>query len=117
MVKVAFSCPEAGGFRLRLRGHAGAGAPGHDPVCAGVSTLAHTLAKAVALMEAAGLLAKGAKITLEPGRGEITAVATEDSWEITALAFWTAQVGFAALAEGFPENVALEEVMQVRSKR
>lgn len=113
MIRVEFSAPGDGSFRLRLRGHAGAGAPGRDLVCAGASTLTHTLAEAVRRLEEAQMLAQAPKLTLQPGYAHIIARPREDCWQIAAIAFWTAEMGFATLAQGYPENVTVERVMKV----
>lgn len=113
MIRVEFSAPADGSFRLRLRGHAGAGAPGHDPVCAGASTLAYTLAEVVRQLEGAQMLAQAPKLTLQPGYAHIIARPREEYWQIAAMVFWTAEMGFATLAQGYPENVTMEGVMKV----
>lgn len=113
MIRVAFSSPADGSFRLRLRGHAGAGAPGQDLVCAGASTLAHTLTGVVELLNEAGMLEEKPVCTLQPGFAHIIARPREEYWQIAAIAFWAAQVGFATLAQSYPENVTVERVMKV----
>lgn len=56
---------------VRIRGHAGAGPKGEDVVCAGVSTLAQTLAANVRHWGATGRLTEEPKTFLQEGFGEI----------------------------------------------
>lgn len=59
--------------RLRLSGHAGSGPKGEDLVCAGVSTLACTLAASVEALGREGK-AEQVRIVLRPGFAEIRCV-------------------------------------------
>lgn len=85
MTRVEY-CPAA--RRLRLRGHAGAGERGSDPVCAALSILVYALLDA------------GAAGEVRTGMAELTL--PEDA----ALALR----GFRLLAENFPQNVEFKEV-------
>lgn len=57
--------------RMRLLGHAGSGRKGEDLVCAGVSTLAYTLAASVAALEREGKAEKSS-VLLQPGCADIS---------------------------------------------
>ena len=57
--------------RLTITGHARSGEPGKDLVCAGVTTLAYTLASNVQELEATGSV-RSMTADLEPGRCEIS---------------------------------------------
>lgn len=59
------------GNKVSIQGHAGAGAYGEDVVCAGVSTLAQTLAANVRHWRATGRLEGEPEIQLESGFGVI----------------------------------------------
>lgn len=113
MVKAIFQCHENYDVRMNLLGHAGAGAKGEDLVCAGASALACTLALAVEKLNEQGMLACTPTIILQEGEAEIAAVPKEAFWTEVLMAFWTIQVGIGALAEAFPGNVEMTEVMRV----
>ena len=78
---------------MRFEGHAGAGEPGRDPVCAALSMLMYTLL--------AALPAEGTKRELAEGfcrvRGGDPA------------AYRVVAAGLRLLAEAYPENVVMEE--------
>jgi uncharacterized protein YsxB (DUF464 family) len=89
--------------RVELKGHALAGAPGQDIVCAAASMLAHTLAANVQRMAADGD-ALSAVIRLRQGDGEVGCCARSRK-KVTA-AFDTVCAGFALLAQMEPEHVS-----------
>ena len=91
--------------RVQLQGHAGAGVPGQDIVCAAASMLAHTLAaNARSLVERGDAL--GASIRLQRGDGEVACRAKRGK-TVTAV-FDTVCAGFALLAQMEPEHVRYE---------
>lgn len=113
MVTVRFYTALDESLHLRVRGHAGAGARGHDLVCAGVSTLCRGLGRAVEHLASAGLLAAPPRIVLREGEAEIDALPLPAHRDTAALVFWTAQVGLNELARSFPRNVTLEGVIHL----
>lgn len=84
---------------VKAVGHAGAGARGSDPVCAGVSTLLCTLAAQLTLTDAEHFA------KLEPGDAILRAVKTPQ----TEAAFAFAETGLSLLAANFPQCVRLTE--------
>lgn len=95
------------GFRLTAKGHAGAGAPGQDVVCAGVSALALTLGANVAdlcLQENACQPA----LCFQPGNACIACVPKKGMEPVVMLIFDTVCQGFALLQTLYPEHVKFE---------
>ena len=86
MTRIEYS-PDA--RRLRLTGHAGAGEPGRDIVCAALSILMYSL------------VASGAEGRVE--RGEAELLLPDRDVDV-------ALCGFRLLAENFPQNVEFKEV-------
>ena len=78
---------------MRFEGHAGAGAPGQDPVCAAVSILMYTLL--------AALPAEGTRRELADGRCRVQG-GDPAVYRVVA-------AGLRLLAEAYPENVVMEE--------
>ena len=89
---------------LRLRGHAGAGEPGKDPVCAAVSALALTLAYNVAQLVTQGNATRP-EIRLEQGDSAIRCRSRGRSQPVVTLMFDTVCAGFALLQSLYPELV------------
>lgn len=116
MVFVRFFTAADGAMCLQVRGHAGAGRRGRDPVCAGVSTVCRGLGRAAELLGEAGLLAQPPRVRLNGGRAEIAALPCPACRAETALVFWTAEVALHALAEAYPRNVTLEGVLQLERR-
>ena len=81
-------------------------------MCAGVSTLAETLARAVERLYHQGMLRRCPRVELYEGNAEIIAQPKARFRKETAMVFWTVQNGIAELAAGFPGNVKLEEAMR-----
>lgn len=93
--------------RITIEGHALAGAPGHDLVCAGVSALAYTMAANVGNMEANGQV-KDVTVKLEPGNAEISCKAKNKYTAIVARIFEAVCVGFEMLAASNPQYISYE---------
>ena len=93
--------------RLTVKGHANAGEPGHDLVCAACSTLAYTLAANVGNMEANGHV-RNVIVKLEPGDAEICCDARSGSRMIVARIFEAICVGFEMLATDKPKYISYE---------
>lgn len=84
-----------------ITGHAHGGSPGEDVICAGVSTLALTLASALAHVGAPGLDA-----TLNSGMAHISCRETK----ATRTVIQTVMRGFDILADSYPANVGITMV-------
>ena len=93
--------------RLTIKGHALAGAPGHDLVCAGVSALAYTMAANVGNMEA-NRQVQDVTVNLEPGDAEISCRPRSKYTAIVARIFEAVCVGFEMLAESNPQYISYE---------
>ena len=93
--------------RLTMTGHAGAGDPGHDLVCASASMLAYTLAINVANMADQGQVRQ--PITkLSDGDAEISCNPKCNLKNTVMLVFDSICVGFELLAHQYPENISYE---------
>lgn len=98
---------------LVLNGHAGAGPEGHDLVCAGVSALAGALGSAVERMGRNGMLVEIPRVYLFKGYAFIAAEPKEEWMDAVMMAYWTIQNGIVELAEQYPENIELLQVLHV----
>ncbi len=94
-------------LRVRIEGHAGAGEPGGDPVCAAVSALAWTLVRAVS--DDDGLRPS---IFMEPEQGvmDISCEPEEDLLEACRAIYGVITCGLSLIAEHEPEFVRFERV-------
>ena len=99
---------EKGVLSMEVRGHAGFAELGRDPVCAGASTLAMTLAQCVKSMEEAGRLRKKAHILIRNGRVLVTAKPRAEYLQETRHLFWVGETGMRLLAEAYPENISVK---------
>ena len=113
MILAKFYAAADGSLHMKAAGHAAAAPKGEDLVCAGASTLAEALARAVERLYYQGMLRRCPRVELEEGRAEIIAQPKARFYKETAMVFWTVQNGMGALAAGFPGNVKLEETLRV----
>ena len=104
MIKVVFYRQY---HRLTIRGHAHSGEPGQDLVCAGVSTLAYTLAANVGNLQERGQ-ARNVTVLLDPGDAEIACEPKTKYTAITARIFAAVCVGFEILAANHPDYISYE---------
>ena len=93
--------------RLTVQGHAHSGEPGHDLVCAGVSTLVYTLAANVSNLQANGH-ARNVSMKLEPGDAQISFTVRVGANAIVTRIFEAVCVGFEILARDYPEFISYE---------
>lgn len=93
-----------GEHTLSIHGHAGAGEPGHDPVCAAVSILAYTLADFVRTSHQAKQV-KRPVTKMEPGDTVISCKPRPDTKAAVSLVFDAICGGFALLERDYPENI------------
>lgn len=94
---------------LEVIGHAGFARLGRDPVCAGASVLAMTLAQCVRTMEEAGRLQKKAHIIVRNGRVLVTVKPKPERWDEAAHLFWVVETGLGLLQEAYPGYIQIEE--------
>lgn len=108
MISATFTTDkESGSIILRLTGHAGAGAKGHDVVCAGASMLAYTLAQVLTFMYEESSLHKRPHLQLKEGDTLIVAKPVTNRYNECLHAFYVVQVGYALLARSYPQYVEL----------
>lgn len=90
---------------LRLQGHAGAGKPGNDLVCAAVSALALTLADNVAQLTAQGDVDR-TLLRLESGDSWVRCRSKGKMRPVVTLIFDSICEGFSLLQTLYPEHVS-----------
>lgn len=96
--------------RVTVKGHAESGPKGHDLICAGVSALVGTLAANVQwLSDAYKGDMRDMCIDTKEGTAEISVKSTRKYKAVVELIFSTVCMGFALLAERYPENITYEE--------
>ena len=118
MIEVRFEEDrEKGVLSMELRGHAGFAELGRDPVCAGASVLAMTLAQCAKVMEEAGRLRKKAHILLRGGRALVTVKPREGYYDEARHLFWVGETGLRLLAEAYPENVSVKMNTEERIRK
>lgn len=106
MVKARFT-HENGALTMTMRGHAGFAQLGKDPVCAGASVLAMTVAQAVKAMGESGKLRKQPHIIIRNGRVSVTAKPKAAYMPEAAHVFYMGEVGMQLLQEAYPEYAEL----------
>lgn len=94
--------------KVRIRGHAGAGKPGEDVVCAGVSAIAQTLAANVRHWDKTGKLIESPKTFLQEGFGEIVCNPKPKYERSVKQVFVAICAGFELCAHAAPEFVRFE---------
>ena len=99
---------EKGVLSMEVLGHTGFAEAGKDPVCAGASTLAMTVAQCVKTMEEAGRLQKQAHIVVRNGRVLVTAKPKPEYLQETRHLFWAGETGMRLLAEAYPQNIEIQ---------
>lgn len=110
MVKAKIYVKSESGFRLEVKGHAGAGKPGTDIVCAAVSFLADCLVQQMKRLEKDGMT-RHTMARMEPGYAEIEVWAADHCWYPVALLYHLTLNSFQRLALAYPINVQLERVV------
>ncbi len=111
MTRAIFREPEPGVLEMRVQGHTGFAEIGKDPVCAGASIHAFTVA---ACIEAMGdKLEKQPNITISGGNVRVVAKPKPAYMAEAKHVFYYGVVGFQLLEQSYPENVQLEAPMFV----
>jgi len=108
MVIVQYWNGEDGSRNLQMQGHAGSAPRGQNLVCAAASTLALTLSRAAARMEAEEMLERPAQVKLEVGDTAISVLPREDWVAVVDIVFWTILLGLSRLAQVYPQYVQLK---------
>lgn len=99
--------PGAGALVMDVRGHAGFAELGKDPVCAGASVLAMTVAQCIQYMGEDGKLQKKPNITIRNGRVTVVAKPDPESFHEALHVFWFGQTGMRLLEEAYPGQVTV----------
>ena len=94
---------------LTIEGHADYAESGSDIVCSAVSILAYTLAEHLAVMYDGGLLEEKPLIQMNSGDMKIECKPTEEALHYITNTFSFVKLGFAIIANTYPENVTLNE--------
>jgi uncharacterized protein YsxB (DUF464 family) len=97
----------AGALVMDVKGHASFAELGEDPVCAGASVLAMTVAQCVKFMHEDGKLQKEPNIRVKNGRVRVVAKPQPEHFHEALHLFYIGQVGMSLLAETYPENLQL----------
>ena len=84
---------------IHVRGHAGAGPPGQDIVCAGISTLVQTLIRSIE-----SLTDDTITYSISPGMVDID---FEELTEVSRTLVDSFFIGMSAIAQAFPENLRI----------
>lgn len=102
---------ENSSIAITAEGHAGAGEPGQDPVCASISAMLIGYAKTVIASVAAGFVDESqTKVNVggRPGYGHIETVCfTDNDFIILVCALMPVELFFQELQENHPENIKL----------
>lgn len=93
---------------MEVIGHASFAELGKDPVCAGASVLAMTVAQCVKCMEEAGRLQKRAHILIRNGRVLVTAKPKPEAMQETRHLYWVGETGIRLLAETYPGYIEIQ---------
>ena len=96
-------CYDRADLSLSMEGHAGAGMPGSDPVCAALSALMMTLERRMQDTAERTLPV----VARAPGRFAIRCTPESEAEALCRESFDTVAAGLAVLAENRPENVTL----------
>lgn len=106
MVTAKFEYGHDSGFiRMDVKGHAGFAEAGQDPVCAGASVLAMTVAQCLVGMEDEGKLQKKMNRIIRNGRVSVVVKPKPEHLAEALHIFWIGETGFQLLAEAYPDNI------------
>lgn len=108
MVKVEYIHADTG-FLLRIKGHAGAGPIGADPVCAAVSILIYTAAQCALELYEDERLQQWPIVEIESGKSLVAADARQAHIGKVGQIFETVMTGFYLLAKQYPQYVTVKE--------
>lgn len=96
-----------GRLTLQLKGHAGAGNGGSDPVCAAASILTYTAAQFFSYLYGEGKLQEAPELKLEKGDSLLRASPGEPYYEEALHGLYVLCLGFELLARQYPQNLRL----------
>jgi len=104
--------PDIGYLSMTVRGHAGFAELGKDPVCAGASTLAMTVAQCIEHMHEDGKLQKKPNILIRNGRMTVTAKPKPENFAEAFHIFYIGEIGMQLLSEAYPEHAHFTPFVQ-----
>lgn len=93
---------------VEAKGHAGHAEPGADIVCSAVSILAYTLAEHLSVC-GDSMFQEKPVIQLESGNLKIECKPTKEALQNITNIFTFVEIGFALIANTYPDNVKLNE--------
>jgi len=96
-----------GSLVMDVKGHASFAELGKDPVCAGASILAMTVAQCVKSMQEEGKLQKRPTIRIKNGRVLVVCKPRAEHYTEALHTFYVGETGMHLLAESYPGNVSL----------
>ncbi len=99
--------PDEGAIEMRVLGHTGFAEMGKDPVCAGASIHAFTVAACIEAMHKMGKLQKEPNVTISGGNVRVVAKPKPEYMAEAKLVFYYGMTGFKLLEQSYPEYVTL----------
>ena len=96
---------DKGAIEMRCQGHADFREMGKDPVCAGASVLAVTMAQCAETMHESGRLQKKPVVNVKGGNVRVVVKPKPELFYEALLIIGTVSTGFQLLAEAYPEHV------------
>lgn len=94
---------------IEAKGHAGYSEKGADIVCSAISILAYSLAEYISAQYDAEMLKEEPVIVLNAGDLKIECKPTEEALQNITNIFAFAELGFALIANTYPDNVIINE--------
>lgn len=107
MVTASFQ-EENGALEMRVQGHASFAKAGMDPVCAGASVLALTVAQCVDSIAEHGGTKEKPTIRVSGGNVRVRCEPTEECMGQLLIVYQTAQVGMLLLAGAYPRHASVK---------
>lgn len=111
MIRATFA-----GTTLSLRGHAGSAPRGQDLVCAAVTGLVYALAQRIRELDAQAAFEEPPLIKLASGDASVCVVARKTHTAVVAEDFRLLQAGLRLLAQQYPRQVQVTEVLDENRK-
>lgn len=112
MIKAGFYWDKNDGdISVIMDGHAGAGEPGKDLVCASVSALAETVMRIVKMMDINGYMEGSYRAVLKNGCLDVNFCPKKEYAAVALSMILAVELGMDSLAMEYPEYISLEAVM------
>jgi len=107
MIEVKFEIAFGDTLILDMKGHAGFAELGKDPVCAGASVLALTVAQCADHMYAEKKLQKKPTIRVRNGHVKVVCRPKPEAWNEALHLFYVGETGMRLLTAAYPGYLAL----------